>query len=105
MSDQPKREPVLKDIRDNLQKIVDLSERVVVELNTVHDMLDKDIFADQKALVQAESKPEEKSPNIRFDMNQMSSYAIEKLEEAIKSLDTLQGKIHLPEPKTAPRGR
>lgn len=102
MPDEASREPVLKDTRDNLERINDLLDRVLEDLDALHLMLDKDLFARKPALAEkkmAEAPP----PNLRFDMSKMSNTAIDKLETVLKSLSMLRGKFAAPEPEKVSR--
>jgi len=92
------REPVLKDVRDNLETILDLADNIRFSLNTVHDMIDKDLYADLKVHPLAKKLPEA-PPNLRFDMDKISKDAIKVLEEILKELSLLKSKLHVPEPE------
>ena len=87
------REVTLDDVRRKLQIIVELANDVKNELETTHNVLDKDIHAQVAKLKIKCEEVKEKPKNLRFDMNEFSDKAIGFLEEDVKLIHSLRRKL------------
>ena len=89
---ETQREPILEDIKSQLETITSLTREICEQIDNLHYRLDKDLTSDKPRECEkvAAEKP---TPNLRFDMYKLANISISNLESIVKNIVSFKAKM------------
>ena len=91
----PQREPCFADIRECLIELRNGTESIYNDLEMIHTMIDKDLYADRKVKADSPATKEANVINLRFDMQVFTKESLVNLEKIRSSISRLKLKLHV----------